>query len=215
MSLLDKVVAAVTPPESEEARREARAKARAAAGSDDWLAIVLRHHEAIESAFAAVKTAPDATSRMAALKHLAILLTGHSNAEESVIYPALVRFGHKSHGMMGYTEQAGAKANMGELEYVDPMSQDFMDKLEHVRGAVAHHMYEEENDRFLDLKQIPAADQVRLTERFTEEFERYMRGGGDATSEQVTTTTEGLRPTGPATGTTGRPGASQPHMPAR
>jgi hypothetical protein len=38
MSLIDKVVAAVTPPESEGKRREARAKARAAAGQNDWLA---------------------------------------------------------------------------------------------------------------------------------------------------------------------------------
>jgi hemerythrin superfamily protein len=177
MSILDKVVAAVTPPESEEARREARAKAQAAAGQDDWLAIILDHHRQIEEAFAEVKAAADATSRLAAQKRLAVILTGHSNAEEAVIYPALVRFGHKSHGMMGYTEQAGAKANLGELEYLDPLSQEYLEKLEHIRGAVAHHMYEEESDRFLDLKDLPAADQSRLTYRFNEEFERYVRGG--------------------------------------
>ncbi len=203
MSLFDKVVAAVTPTESEEARREARAKARAAAGANDWLALVLQHHEAIESAFAAVKAAPDTPSRMAAQKHLALVLTGHSNAEESVLYPALVHAGHKAHASMGYTEQAGAKANMGELEYLDPMSQEFIDKFEHLRGAVLHHMYEEENDRFLDLKQLPAADQARLTQRFKEEFERYM--GNEALTEGVTT--DGMRPAG------ARPGTTRPHTP--
>src|SRR2546423_264527 len=123
MSIIDKVVAAVTPPETEEARREARAKALAAADDGDWLATVLEHHRQIESAFSDVRMAGDATSRLAAHKRLAIILTGHSNAEEAVLYPALVRFGHKSHGMMGYTEQAGAKANLGELEYLDPWSQ--------------------------------------------------------------------------------------------
>lgn len=176
MSIIDKVVAAVTPPESEEARREARAKALAAAGDGDWLAVVLEHHVQIESAFSDVRSAADATSRLAAQKRLAVILTGHSNAEEAVLYPALVRFGHKSHGMMGYTEQAGAKANLGELEYLDPLSQEYMDKLEHIRGAVAHHMYEEENDRFLDLKELPAQEQSRLTHRFKEEFDRYVRG---------------------------------------
>jgi hypothetical protein len=178
MSLIDKVVAAVTPPESEEARREARAKALAAAGDGDWLAIVLEHHMRIESAFSDVTAAADATSRLAAQKRLAVLLTGHSNAEEAVLYPALVRFGHKSHGMMGYTEQAGAKANLGELEYLDPLSQEYLDKFEHIRGAVAHHMYEEENDRFLDLKDLSPQDQSRLTHRFKEEFDRYVRGPG-------------------------------------
>ncbi|HEY6922978.1 MAG TPA: hypothetical protein VI653_05885 [Steroidobacteraceae bacterium] len=174
MSLVDKVIAAVTPPETEEQRREARAKAQAAAGRDDWLALVLEHHVQIESAFSALKAANDLPSRLAAHRDLAILLTGHSNAEEAVIYPALLHFGHKTHAMAGYTEQAGAKANMGELEFLDPLSQDYLDKLEHIRGAVAHHMYEEENDRFLDLKKLPAADQQRLTQRFREEFERYV-----------------------------------------
>jgi hypothetical protein len=164
--------------ESEEARRQARAKARAAAGDNDWLALVLQHHGAIEMAFAAVRTTGDPVARLAAQKALALLLTGHSNAEEAVIYPALVHFGHKSRGMMGYAEQAGAKANMGQLEYLDPMSQDYIDKLDHIRGAVAHHMYEEENERFLDLKRLSPAEQTRLTERFKEEFDRYMGDPG-------------------------------------
>jgi hypothetical protein len=51
MSVIDKVFAAVTPPPSEEARLNAREKARAAAGHDDWLAMVLDHHEQVEEAF--------------------------------------------------------------------------------------------------------------------------------------------------------------------
>ena len=174
MSILDKVVAAVTPPESEEARRKARAKAKAASEGDDWLGQILGHHEQIEGAFAAVKVAGDVATRRAAQKELAVLLSAHANAEEAVIYPALIHFGHKMHGTAGYTEQAGAKANLGELEYLDPLSQEFLDKLEHIRGAVAHHVYEEENDRFLDLKKLSAPDQARLTMRYAEEFERYM-----------------------------------------
>jgi hypothetical protein len=183
MSLIDKVVAAVTPPESEEKRREARAKARAAAGQNDWLAQVLQHHEQIEALFDAARATQDVTSRLQALRELALVLTGHANAEEAVIYPALVHFDHKSHGMAGYAEQAGAKANMGELEYLDPMSSEFLDKLEHIRGAVAHHMYEEEGDRFLDLKSLPASDQARLTARYMEEFDRYADSGHESVLE--------------------------------
>jgi hypothetical protein len=174
MSFIDKVVAAVTPPESEVSRREARAKARAAAGANDWLTLILNHHVRIEDAFAAVRSAQGEAARTNALNSLALVLTGHSNAEEAVIYPALVRSGHNSHAMSSYAEQAGAKANMGELEYLDPESTEFLDKLEHIRGAVAHHMYEEESDRFLDLKELPIEDQERMTHRYQEEFDRYM-----------------------------------------
>lgn len=179
MSMLDKVVAAVTPMESDEKRREARNKARAAAGTSDWLSMILQHHDHIDIAFDTVKAAHDPASVRAALKELALILTGHSNAEESVIYPALAWCGEKGSASMGYTEQAAAKTQAGELEYLDPMSQEFAEKLEHLRGAVLHHMYEEESSRFIELKQkMPAAQQTQLTQRFREEFERYI--GNDA-----------------------------------
>jgi hypothetical protein len=97
MSILDKVVAAVTPPESEEARVNARAKARASATPGDWLALVLNHHEQVEAAFAAVKAAADPASRVVSLKKLSILLTGHSIAEEAALYPALAKAEEKGH----------------------------------------------------------------------------------------------------------------------
>jgi hemerythrin HHE cation binding domain-containing protein len=175
MSIIDKVVAAVTPPESEDARREARAKALASAMPGDWLSMVLTHHQRIEAAFAAVESADNANARVAAQKKLAILLTGHSNAEETVLYPALVAVDEKSHATMAYEEQAAAKTQMGLLETLPPMSQDYLDKLEHIRGAVAHHMYEEEGGWFIELRQKAlAAEQSRLSQRYKEEFTRYV-----------------------------------------
>lgn len=50
MSIVDKVIAAVTPPESEEERSEARAKARALATPGSWLSQVLDHHLQVETA---------------------------------------------------------------------------------------------------------------------------------------------------------------------
>lgn len=86
MSLLDKVVAAVSPPESEQARRKARQKAEAAAGENDWLALILQHHVQIEEVFETVRATEDSGMRRAAQKELAVLLSAHANAEETVIY---------------------------------------------------------------------------------------------------------------------------------
>jgi hemerythrin superfamily protein len=183
MSILDKVVAAVTPPESEEQRAEARAKARSAATDGDWLSLVLEHHRQIEAAFAAVKAASDASIRRSAQKRLALLLTGHSIAEEAVIYPALVKANEQAHSTKAYTEQSAAKVQMGLLEDLDPMSQEYLDKLEHIRGAVAHHVYEEEGNWFVDLKKkLPPADQTKITFRYQQEFSRYTRDGEDTAS---------------------------------
>jgi hypothetical protein len=183
MSIIDKMVAAVTPLESDEDREEARAKARAAATPGDWLHMVLEHHMQIEAAFVAVKSATSPAERLAAQEILAVVLTGHSNAEESVLYPALVAAGEQGHATMAYTEQAAAKTQMGLLENLAPMSQEYLDKLEHIRGAVAHHVYEEEGKWFPELvEKVPAADQAKLTKRYAEEFTRYVGEDADSPS---------------------------------
>lgn len=176
MSVLDRIVAAVTPPESEQDRVMARQRARAAAAPGDWLDQILHHHEQIEAAFAQAQAATDAQSRTQAQRKLAALLTGHSSAEEAVIYPQLSS-GHKTHMAMAYEEQQAAKVELALLETLDPLSQDWREKLEHIRGAVAHHVYEEENDRFLHLKEeLPPPDQDRMTARYREEMSRYDSG---------------------------------------
>jgi hypothetical protein len=182
MSILDKVIGAVTPPVSEEKRAEAREKARAAAQPGDWLSLILDQHEEIEEAFAEVKAATSASARLRAQKRLGILLTGHSIAEEAVIYPALAHAGKKMHAETAYTQQVAAKMQMAALEHLDPLSEDYLDKLGHLEGAVATHVYEEESDWFLDLKQnAPEADQQKATERFEEEYGRYIDDGFEPT----------------------------------
>jgi Hemerythrin HHE cation binding domain len=174
MSMMDKVVAAVTPLESEEARGTARAKARSAARPGDWLTMVLDHHWQIEAAFARVKSANEGAARTKAFKELALILTGHSIAEEASLYPALAEAHERGHATTAYTEQATAKLEMGLLADLPPMSQEFLDKLEHIRAAVAHHVYEEEGTWFLELRaKLPAATQAKLRERYEEQFSRY------------------------------------------
>jgi hemerythrin superfamily protein len=194
MSILDKVVAAVTPLESDEQRAEARAKARDASTDGDWLSLVLDHHQQIESAFAAVKSATDAASRVSAQKRLALLLTGHSIAEEVVIYPALVKADEEGQATKAYTEQSAAKVQMGLLEDLEPMSQEYLDKLEHIRGAVAHHVYEEEDKWFLGLKEkLPSADQTKLTFRYQEEFSRYTESDEETSISAIRPTVSGSK----------------------
>src|SRR4030095_4671552 len=148
MGLLDKVVAAVTPEASDEERAEAHAQARAASGGSGWLAMALDHHELIEAAFANVKNASSASARRAAQKDLALLLTGHSNAEEAVLYPAMALSDQKAHSAAAYTEHGAAKAHLPPLDELDPMTEDYLDKLEHLRAAVMHHVHEEESEWF-------------------------------------------------------------------
>jgi hypothetical protein len=175
MSVVDRVLAVVAPAESAADRLHARARARASAAPGDWLSQVLDHHVQIDSAFAAVRLTTDAAARVAATRELGALLVAHAVAEELVIYPALAHIHAKGHAQTAYNEQSAAKLELGLLEYVRPMSQEYLDKLEHLRSSVLHHMYEEEGKWFLELKaRLTLAEQDVLSVRYAEEFERHL-----------------------------------------
>lgn len=183
MSVIDKVIAAVTPPESQQARVEARQRARSLAQPGTWLAMVIEHHEMIESAFDAVERASTADERRAAQKWLQIVFNGHSIAEEAVLYPAMASHGEKGRAELAYQEQSAAKSETAALEELDPMSEDYRDKLGHIRGAVAHHMFEEESNFLRKLYEHVSPETMnRLTQRYKEEFTRYV---GNDTPESV------------------------------
>lgn len=173
MSVIDKVLGAITPIPNEEKRTEATANARAVATRGDWLTLVLNHHDLIREAFAEAKVARTAADRVVAMKELAVVLNGHSLAEEVVLYPALAQAGEKVHAAHAYTEQTTAKMQMAELENIAPSTPEWKDKLEHIEGAVLTHMFEEEAGWFLELKE-KGEHQARLTDRYAEEYERYV-----------------------------------------
>ena len=173
VSIIDKIAAAVTPQPDDEKRENATAEARAAATPGDWLSLVLDHHDLIRSAFEAGRTARGAAERKAAFKSLAVVLNGHSLAEEVVLYPALAHADQKAHAAQAYLEQTVAKNQMAELERIPASQSAWLDKWEHIEGAVLTHMYEEESGWFMQLRE-QGGDTERLTARYAEEYERYV-----------------------------------------
>lgn len=174
MSVLDKVAAAVTPAASDEDRAEARRKADTLASRHGWLRQILDHHRQIESAFMEAKNASAPAARRSAVKELGSLLTGHSMAEEAVIYPAVSQHDSKGHAAMAYEEQSMAKVQFALLEQMDPMSEEWREKLEHIEGAVQQHVYQEESSWFPEVaKEIDADLSARLDQRYREEASRY------------------------------------------
>ena len=177
MSLLDKVAATVAPIASDETRAQAHADARALSRGNDWLGQVLDHHEQIDGLFERAKAATGVTDRKAALEELGVVLTGHSIAEEVVLYPALVKADYEGKATLAYSQQATAKTEMFLLEGLHPDSEEWTDKLHHIIAAVRQHVYQEESSWFAKLAESKDVDQALLTQKYAEQFDRYM--GGD------------------------------------
>ncbi|QZH74213.1 MAG: hemerythrin domain-containing protein [Erythrobacter sp.] len=178
MSFLDRVAAAVTPAASDEQRAEARRRVDELAVGEPWLGMIVEQHRKIESLFEQARSATDVASRERTVKQLATELTGHATAEEAVVYPIVSEDSGKTHAGMAYEEHAMTKIQLAKLEQIDPMSAEWEEKLEHIRGAVQQHIYQEEDSWLPDVVQNSSPEKrALLNRRYAEEYERYCGTG--------------------------------------
>lgn len=178
MSFLDRIAAAVAPAATDEQRADARRRIEELATGEQWLAMIVDQHKTIERCFADAKSTNDPAARQQAVRNLSAELTGHSMAEEAVIYPVVSEDSGKTHAGMAYEEHAMTKVQLAKLEKIDPMSREWVEKLEHIESAVQQHVYQEEDSWLPDLVQnTPAAEKMMLSSRFAEEYQRYDKAG--------------------------------------
>ena len=190
MSFLDKIAATLAPAASDEDRMKARQQAEQIGGSEPWLRAIVDHHKQIETLIDEVINGPDASRRREALKEFMVVLTGHSVAEEVVIYPDIAEESSKAHAAMAYEEQSMTKVQVAMLEKIDPMSQEWQDKGEHIRSALQQHIYQEESSWYPTLAdKLSSTEKARMTERYNEEYQRYVGGAGGqmGSSSRMTT----------------------------
>lgn len=178
MSFLDRIAAAVAPAASDEDRAEARRKIESMARGEPFAETVVSQHKEIEALFAEARGAQGGAAAHQAVRQLATLLTGHSNAEEAVLYPDLAEFGGKTQAAMAYEEHAMTKVQLAKLQRMEPGSKEWREKLDHIESAVQQHVYQEENSWLPDIiTNTPQEIKAELSRRYHEELERYFGEG--------------------------------------
>lgn len=173
MSFLDRIAAAVTPAASDEDRAEARRRIEELSMGEPFVEDIVRQHKQIEALFAEARSAAGAGGQTA-VRELALLLTGHAMAEEAVVYPEVSEHSGKTHAGMAYEEHAMTKVQLAKLQQMDPGSQEWIEKLDHIEGAVKQHIYQEEDSWLPDvIRNAPAADRQRMSIEYRDHFERF------------------------------------------
>ena len=176
MSIVDKIAATVISHESAEDRAEARRKAEELCrGPDDWLTLWIEQNRKIEQLLEAARSGRDAAARGGAIRDFVTLVTGKALAEEMVLYPMLAD-DHKGHTEKAYQEHVLLKIEMHKLEMLDPMSKEWLEKLELIQGAVLHHIFEEERAYAPELRKVLGDDDGMHSRRYREEFNKYAVG---------------------------------------
>ena len=154
----------------------AAAQPRRMRGGGDWLSMILQHHQVLNRAFEDTKNARGARARAAAQMHLAAVTAAHAGAEETAIYPTMIMVGMAPDGQHAYQEQIEVKVALAELDAIpDKTSAAYDTKLESIRAAVAHHMREEEDQWYPELRRRASAEQnASMTMHYGMDYQRFL-----------------------------------------
>ena len=147
----------------------------------DWLAMVRQHHRLIERSFDELLERNDAPyeRRILQLRNLDQILTAHSLAEETAIYPALALAGLEQEAEHLYQDEAHAKIALARVELAAPGprgERDWVAPARALREMVLRHATEDEEGRlFPELhRRLGAAENRRLADAYTREFGRVI-----------------------------------------
>jgi len=170
VSFLDTIASTVAPAASEEDRAEARRPIKAIGSDETWVRLIVEQHERIEGLLEKARGASMPEARRTTLKDLMAELTGHANAEEAIVYPIVSEDAGKTEAGLAYQQHAMTKVNLSKLERIDPATEEWMEKLDHVRSAVQQHIYQEE-DSWLPqvLEKASAPERELMSRRSAEE----------------------------------------------
>ncbi len=132
----------------------------------DIVDVIMQDHREVERLFAQLRDVPD--SRPATLPVLTTLLTAHSRAEESEVYPVVAEeIGAEEHVEHSQDEHIEADELLAALADTDPDGAEFVPALEKVIKAVSHHIEEEEQTVLRDIRSgLPESRRDALAEAF-------------------------------------------------
>lgn len=168
MPFLDQVEA-VAPVATEEERAKTRRQIERLAIGEQWLALLLDQHKAIERRFAETLSNGDPEVRRVAARRLANALNGHSAAEETVLYPALMEHGSGARAERGYEDHAVTKVQLAQLEALDPLASAWVSQVRRLQRAVRQHIHEEESVILPSLcRNLSQQDRKRLAGRLAD-----------------------------------------------
>ena len=147
----------------------------------DVVSLIMTDHRELERLFEMLKSQPD--SRPLVMPVVAALLTAHSRAEESEVYPA-AREDAGETDMVAHSQEEHLEAEklLHDLADTDPDSAQFETKLQKFVDAVKHHVEEEESSVLPGMRSRLSDERRReLGEAFAEVRAQHLMAG-DSTS---------------------------------
>ncbi len=123
----------------------------------DILATLKQEHDEVKQLLADLQDADTAAQRRRLVKEIKAALVPHTKAEEKVVYDAVIRLRDKEaqiDGHEGYLEHEWASKTLQRLEAIaNTTSPEHRATAKVLKELVEHHIQEEENQVWADVKQ--------------------------------------------------------------
>jgi hemerythrin superfamily protein len=154
--------------------------------ADDVVDVIKAQHREVDRLLEEAMS--EGSDRAALLRQVSDLLTPHSEAEESFVYPAIAERAPKQEGEEVHdslAEHHHIEQLLQELLTGDPEEPGFDGKLAALVGEVRHHVEEEEQDLLPVLaEQASDEDRAAMGARFAEQT-GWSKGTGAAAAERA------------------------------
>lgn len=141
--------------------------------TSDVVDLILQDHRELDKMFETLLDEPD--KRAGLVPVMITLLTAHSRAEESEVYPAAREAGGREDVEHSQKEHLEADQLAAKLAETDPASDEFPEALKKLVDAVKHHVEEEEKTVLPGMRQrMGAAELERLGQAFLSSRQEHL-----------------------------------------
>jgi hemerythrin-like domain-containing protein len=144
----------------------------------DVIEILEHDHREVEEMFAELESLRGASTDEARSRRkdladqVTIELVRHSVAEEILVYPKVEDQVSKEEAEHAREEHAQAEETLKRLEKLDADDPAFDDELATLMGEIRHHIEDEEDQMFAQMRQVMDADELRTLGSRVEAFKK-------------------------------------------
>lgn len=153
-------------PEAEEATEEA---------ASDAIELLESQHREVELLFAQLRETSDSEEREELFAQLADNLAAHAKIEEDLFYPAVCADQTSDQLHEAVDEHFDVKQLLAEMMEMDVDDEQFATKLDELERMVQHHVEDEENKLFVQVRERELVDLEALAPKLEEEFAELMQ----------------------------------------
>ncbi len=135
----------------------------------DVLELIKADHRLVETLFSEIEKTDDTHKLYDSFNQLYEALNVHAEVEEQVFYPA-IRARQDTEKLVdeAHKEHEEAKQMLEDVSSLSPTSAEFKAKIRELKQAVQHHIQEEENEVFSQVRQCMSEEE---REQLGREFE--------------------------------------------